>query len=147
MDKKTVSRLHRYVIESIFALDVSKLRLVRCHEMAYLTSSGLGRLGFGSKVVDGFYEDSYNCCRHSWVELLDQFKFGRCFLDFHPIKNLSKGWVAECHSEVVRFWGAWRYYPDDSADYQLLSGVDDFAKEVFKDYDASLVPAILEGNR
>jgi hypothetical protein len=148
MDKKTVSILHEYIIESIFALDISReLGLARCHEMAYLTSFGLGRLGFDSKVVNGLYEDSYNCCQHSWVELLNQFKFGKCILDFHFEKNLSKRWVAECHREVVRFFGGWRYYPDDSRKYKLISGVETFAEEVFKGYDPSLVSVILESGR
>lgn len=127
MQYKEACLIHRTILDKIWEAEADiTLNPRRCHEIAYLTSKGLQKIGLKAEAEHGSYKDFYNFCQHSWVPL-NGFIF-----DFHFEKDERGGWVSEYHDEVVRFfWHKWRYQKKDRV-YELAEGIEDFAEKAFK---------------
>lgn len=126
MPYRLIGQDYRKVLDTIFENDPEKfLNPLRCHEMAYLISIGMNRIGYQTTLQDGLYQDSFNLHQHSWV-LCDNL-----YLSYFFVKKLGPETYAQFWNEIVRFfWQKWRYTPKQ-INYSLAEGIDDFAEKVF----------------
>jgi hypothetical protein len=126
MSYKKVKQDYKRVLDVIFKNNLEEsLGPARCHEMAYLISKGMNKLGYKTEVQNGIYQDKFFRCPHSWVPCEGYV------LSYFFKKHLDPMTMIFDLDEIARFfWQKQRYVPK-KIDYSLLENIDIFAEKIF----------------